>query len=68
MSQCQGTTKAGARCKRDAGDGSDYCGAHAEQAGEGQASSSTRDSGTDLILVGAVALALFAVRRVLRFL
>jgi hypothetical protein len=69
MAQCRGKTKAGERCKRDASDSSDYCAAHIEQAGSAARSSSTgTDGGTDLLLVGAVALALFAVKRILRFL
>ena len=71
MAQCRGTTKSGDRCKRDASEGSEYCGFHEDQAGEPAAAEaahdgSSSDRSTDLILVGAVAVALFALRRVLR--
>ncbi|MCG6956134.1 MAG: hypothetical protein LJF04_09090 [Gemmatimonadetes bacterium] len=31
MAQCQGTTKKGERCKRDAREGSDFCSIHVDQ-------------------------------------
>lgn len=31
MAQCQGITRKGERCKRDAGDGSGYCAIHQDQ-------------------------------------
>jgi hypothetical protein len=31
MAQCQGTTRKGERCKRDARDGSDFCSIHVDQ-------------------------------------
>lgn len=37
MSRCHGTTKAGTRCKRPAGEGARYCAAHAGQAEEAAA-------------------------------
>ncbi|NNL30794.1 MAG: hypothetical protein HKO77_07210 [Gemmatimonadetes bacterium] len=33
MARCEGTTKAGSRCKRTAPEGERYCSMHAEQAG-----------------------------------
>lgn len=65
MARCEATTKAGARCKRDAVEGSSYCATHREMESGGGASPGTR-SGADLLLIGAVALALFALRRVIR--
>jgi hypothetical protein len=70
MAQCHGITKSGARCKRDANDGTEYCAFHVDQA-EGAADGASGGSGsadrpTDLILIGAVAVALVALRRVLR--
>lgn len=32
MAQCQGTTRKGAQCKRDAADGSAFCSIHQDQA------------------------------------
>lgn len=69
MPRCKGTTKAGDRCRRNAIEGSGYCPAH-----QGQSSGSEPDAsgtapekrGADLILIGAVALALLALRRVIR--
>ncbi|MDX1395858.1 MAG: hypothetical protein R3195_15855 [Gemmatimonadota bacterium] len=68
MSQCRGTTKAGKRCQRGATEGSEYCAAHTDQAAAaaGATSASTSGRGADLILIGAVALALAALRRVIR--
>lgn len=67
MARCTGTTKAGNRCKRDASEGSDYCAAHADQADAPSAGARTgAGKGADLILVAAVALALAALRRVIR--
>lgn len=71
MAQCHGMTKSGERCKRDASEGSEYCGFHGDQAdtptdGESGGGGGSADRPTDLILVGAVAVALFALRRVLR--
>ncbi len=31
MAQCQGTTRKGARCKRDAAEGSAFCSIHTDQ-------------------------------------
>ena len=31
MAQCQGTTRKGEQCKRDAGDGSAFCSIHQDQ-------------------------------------
>jgi hypothetical protein len=31
MAQCQGTTRKGERCKRDAREGSDFCSIHLDQ-------------------------------------
>lgn len=69
MPQCEGTTKAGARCKRDATDGP-YCAFHVDQAsdeGGGSTGGRPEKRSTDLLLIGVVALALVAIRRVIRF-
>ena len=42
--QCMGKTKAGARCKRDAAEGSSYCLGHADQAKDQTAK--LKDDGT----------------------
>ena len=47
--QCEGTTKAGARCKRDAAEGSRYCLGHADQAktaSKSAAAKKLKDDGT----------------------
>lgn len=75
MPQCQGTTKAGERCKRDANQNSDFCGFHGEPTADGSPdetsssdTSDTEDRSTDLLLIGVVAVGLFALKRLLRFL
>ena len=65
MARCEGTTKAGARCKRDAVEGSPFCATHRDRSAGGDGSRTAR-KGADLILIGAVALALLALRRVIR--
>jgi len=65
MARCEATTKAGERCKRDAVEGSSYCATHREME-PGSAGSAAPRGGADLLLIGAVALALFALRRVIR--
>ena len=44
--QCEGTTKAGVRCKRDAAEGSRYCLGHADQAKTAGKSARLKDDGT----------------------
>ena len=69
MARCRGTTKADERCKRDAGEESQYCPMHEDQAeavaGPGP---ETRDGGRrdDLLLIGAVAVGFMILRRLLR--
>jgi len=43
--RCKGKTKAGARCKRNSSEGSDYCATHADQAT--QSEPETADSSAD---------------------
>ena len=62
MDKCQGKTKSGAQCKRQAGEGSEYCSAHqpAEDAEGVEAQDLTQD--LMLIALGLVATgALFLV-------
>lgn len=44
--RCKGTTRAGVRCKRQAGEGAEFCASHAGQAGDGPPrESKARDQG-----------------------
>ena len=73
MPQCQGTTKAGERCKRDANEESGFCSTHTDQGVDGAADADDAPESrvdrraTDLLLIGAVALGFMLLRRVIRF-
>lgn len=56
MTQCRGTTKQGARCRREVTEGSDYCFIHMDQAG--QASYERQEWDVDAILKTALGFAL----------
>lgn len=77
MDRCNGTTKSGARCKRSASEGSQFCAMHADQALDPEEATPSADeaSGRDpleaLVAVaaaGVVLLAVLTVRKVFRFL
>ncbi len=67
MTQCRGTTRQGARCRREAAEGSDYCSIHMDQAEEASAEQEEWDvdailkTALGFALVGAVVL--FRLRR-----
>lgn len=48
MAQCKAKTKKGARCRRQAMEGSDFCSTHREAEAESTAGSSTFDPEADL--------------------
>lgn len=69
MARCRGTTKADQRCKRDAGEESQYCPMHEDQAeASGEPDAEDRDGGRrdDLLLIGVVAVGFMILRRLLR--
>lgn len=45
MARCAGKTQSGARCKRDALEGSDYCTLHQDQAGDATGAASDEGEG-----------------------
>ncbi len=49
MARCQGNTKSGAQCKRQATDGSEFCSAH--QPAEGAEAAEDQDLTQDLMLI-----------------
>ena len=49
MAKCQGKTKSGAQCKRQAGEGSEYCSTH--QPAEGAEEAVDQDLTQDLMLI-----------------
>ncbi len=49
MAKCQGKTKSGAPCKRQAGEGSEYCSAH--QPAEDAEAAEAQDLTQDLMLI-----------------
>jgi hypothetical protein len=70
--QCQGTTKRGERCKRDARDGSAFCAIHMHQeasaAREGRASEKATDEwDRDALIKAAVGFGLLAAIFLFRF-
>lgn len=68
MIQCQGTTKKGERCKRDARDGSAYCAIHMHQ--ELRAEAPRRESepwDRDALMKAAVGFGLLAAIFLFRF-
>ncbi len=83
MERCHGKTRAGARCKRTASAGSDFCAIHADQAkgaagsagpsgnGESAAAAEGRDPLDTIIAATALGVVVFAaltLRRLFRFL
>ena len=69
MAQCQGKTKKGAQCKRDAAEGSDYCTIHQDQEVRPREDREEIEWDTDALWKAAVgcaivgALLLFRLRR-----
>jgi len=69
MAQCRGTTKAGARCKRDAVEGLEFCPMHEDQdATTSEPGCAARDCERrdDLLVIGALAVGFLVLRRLLR--
>ncbi|HEX9885350.1 MAG TPA: hypothetical protein VGA70_02640 [Longimicrobiales bacterium] len=61
MAQCKAKTRKGARCRRDASEGSEFCGTHREAEPEARARSASNDIEADLAetlktLLGVTAL------------
>ena len=58
MAQCQGTTRKGERCKRDAQDGSAYCVIHQDQAVRPPKAREVVEWDRDMMMSAALGLAL----------
>jgi len=66
MAQCDGKTKKGERCKRDASDGSSFCSIHVDQQVRPR-SQPTGEWDTDAIVKAAVGFALVGAIFLFRF-
>lgn len=60
MAQCQGTTKKGERCRRDAAPGSAFCAIHVDQAVRARSTPTSTEWDRDAILKAAIGLAAMA--------
>lgn len=58
MAQCKGTTRKGARCKRDASKGSDYCTIHLDQEVRGAPEPRSEEWDREALLAAALGFAL----------
>ena len=67
MAQCQGKTKRGERCKRDARSGSDFCTIHMEQAVRPRETRERVEWDSDAILKAVLGFALVGVIFFFRF-
>jgi hypothetical protein len=57
MAQCQGTTRKGERCKRDATQGSPFCAIHVDQAVRARSAPTSMEWDRDAIMKAAIGLA-----------
>lgn len=57
MAQCQGTTRKGERCKRDAASGSAFCAIHVDQAIRARSAPASTEWDRDAIVKAAIGLA-----------
>ena len=58
MAQCQGRTRKGEQCKRDAGEGSAFCGIHQDQEVRAPSAHESVEWDRDSVMKAAVGLAL----------
>jgi len=58
VAQCEGVTRKGERCKRDAQEGSAYCGIHQDQAVRAPRAKEAVEWDRDAVLAAAVGFAL----------
>lgn len=69
MAQCQGTTRKGERCMRDAQEGSAYCSIHVDQAVRAARADEVVEWNREMVLAAALgfaligAIVLFRIRR-----
>jgi len=67
VNRCEGTTKKGDRCKREAGQGSAYCAIHQDQEVRARKPRSEQVWDTDSIVKAAVGVGLVAAIFLFRF-
>ena len=67
MGQCQGKTKKGEQCRRDARDGSGFCAIHADQETHERAAHVAGDWDRDAIMKAALGLAVVGLIFMFRF-
>lgn len=58
MAQCQGTTRKGEKCKREAQDGSAYCAIHQDQAVRAPRAREVVEWNRDMMMAAALGVAL----------
>jgi len=58
MAQCQGTTRKGEKCKREAQDGSVYCAIHQDQAVRAPRAREVVEWNRDMMMAAALGVAL----------
>lgn len=66
VAQCQGKTKKGERCKREASEGSSFCSIHVDQEIRPRKDPTTTEWDTDAIMKAAIGFALVGVILLLR--
>ena len=67
MTQCQGVTKKGDRCKREAREGSAFCAIHQDQEVKERKRPDTEEWDTEAIMKAAIGLGLVAAIFLFRF-
>lgn len=67
MTQCQGTTKKGDRCKREAREGSGFCAIHQDQEVRQRKQPATEEWDTEAIVKAAIGFGLVAAIFLFRF-
>lgn len=67
MGQCQGKTKKGERCRRDARDSSGFCAIHADQETHERAAQAAGEWDRDAIMKAALGLAVVGLIFMFRF-
>ena len=67
MAQCEGTTKKGDRCKREAPEGSPYCAIHQDQAVRARRARVEQEWDTDALMKAAIGVGLVAAIFLFRF-
>jgi hypothetical protein len=67
VSQCQGTTKKGDRCKREARERSSFCAIHQDQEVRERKPSATQEWDTEAIVKAAIGFGLVAAIFLFRF-